>query len=433
MKQIQQDNVQDKDSNSFKKIISSSGINFIFRVFALASAFLINIIIPRLFGLEAYGNYSLVFTIAQATAMIFALGIPSALIKLVGNNSLNFLQAKKVLIKGLKATLLFSIIPILFFSVGSEFLSYDVFNNTKLVNYFFILTLSIPLFIFHEIFLYFFIATQKFRLYNLFMFVLPNLLLMLFLYLFILFKGPEHYSFLAFAISIFIVVVIEAIMIFELKPKKETSIVSSRELVKIASPLMFSSLMLFLLNWTDVIILGIMMSERDVALYNIAYKVGSVGFLVIVSVNLITMPKMAKLYGEGNMEGLKKLIHQSTKLIAVLSIPIVAGLIILSDFILSLFGEEAIEGKSTMIIVAIGVLFSAVCGNIDQILNMTGNEKVFRNIAISCFFVNVILNYILIPYYGINGSAIASLITNIVLNIISLIYMRKKLGFYTFA
>lgn len=426
-------NVNDKESNSFKKVIYSSGVNFIFRVFGLLTSFLTTIIITRLFGLDTFGNYSLVFTIAQAAAMIFALGIPSALIKIVGNNNLNFLQAKKILIKAIKITAGISLIPILVFSFGADFISTEIFKSEELINYFLIITLSMPLFIFHEIFLYFFIATKKFRQYNLFMFVLPNFFLIVFLYLFYYFNQPEYYSFLAFAVSILVVVTLEAITIFELNPKKETSFVSTRELVKIASPLMFSGLMLFLLNWTDVIMLGIMMKDEDVGIYNVAYKVGSVGYLVIVSVNLIIMPKMAELYGQGKMLELKKLIHNSTRLIAVLSIPIVLVLIFFREFILSLFDEDAIKGAASLIIVALGVLFSAVCGNIDQILNMTNNEKIFRNIAFGCFFVNLVLNYFLIPYYGIEGSALASLITNVILNAVGLYYVKKKLGFYTFA
>lgn len=420
-------------SNSFKKIISSSGINFVFRIFSLLTSFFTLKIISNLFGMDVLGNYTIAFTISQATAMIFALGVPITLVRLVGNNNLTFLQAKKVLIKGLKVTAAFALLPILFFWLGADFISHTIFEKEHLENYFLIVTLSLPLFIFHELFLYFFIAVKKFKQYNIFMFVLPNLLLLLFLFVFYYIEMPGYYAFLAFACSIVIVVAAEAIMIFELNPKKEVSIVSSKQLIKTAFPLMFSGLMLYLLNWTDVIILGTMVSEEQVGIYNIAFKVGSVGFLVIVSVNTIIMPKMAELYGQKRHEELKKLIQSSTRLIAVLSVPVVIGLVVLSDFILSLFDEGAIQGKTTMMIIAAGVLFSAICGNTDQILNMTNNEKLLRTITVLCFFLNIVLNYVFIPHYGINGAAIASLITNVVLNIISLYYVKKKLGFYTLA
>ena len=421
----------DLKTNSFKKVISSSGINFIFRIFGLGSSFTTTFLITRLFGIETFGNYSLVFALSQSAALFFTLGIPNTLIKIIGNNNFNFLQAKKLLIKGLKAALVFSILPMLFFYFGSEVLSQNIFHNITLRNYFLIVSITIPLFIVHEIFLYFLIATKNFMKYNLFMFVIPNLLLILLIYLFHNFDCQNHFTFIAFAIAILITILIEAFAIFELKPKKEVISISTLGLIKTASPLLFSGLFLYLLNYTNVILLGIMTDETQVGIYNIAYKIGSVGFLVIVSVSTIITPKMAELYGQGNLSDLKKLTQNATRLIAFLSIPIVLILVIFSKFILSYWGNEAVTGSLTMIIVSIGVLFSAISGNVDQILNMTENQKVLRNITIVSFFVNLVLSYFLIPNYGIEGAAIASLLTNILINILCIYFIKKKLGFYT--
>jgi O-antigen/teichoic acid export membrane protein len=419
------------NSQGFKKIITSSGVNFLFRIFGLFTSFLTTFIISRFFGIADYGNYALVFTISQAAALIFTLGIPNTLIKIIGNHNFSYLQAKKLLVKGLKITLLLSILPISFFYFGSDFLALDVFHNKQLINYFLIVTLSLPLLVVHEIFIYFFIATKNFMKYSIFMFVLPNVLLLLFLFLFYYTGMSGYYSFLAFALGILITVLVEAYTIFELKKTNEIIPFTSLELLKTASPLMFSGLLLYLLNWTDVIILGMMLDDKQVGIYNIAFKVGSVGFLVIVSVSTIITPKIAELYGGNNTSELKKLIHSSTRLIAALSLPIVIVLILFRNYILSFFGPEAIQGATTMVIVSLGVLFSAMIGNVDQILNMTNSQKILRNITAICFFVNVILNIILIPYYGIEGSAFASLVTNIIINLLCLFYIKKKLGFYT--
>ena len=195
--------------------------------------------------------------------------------------------------------------------------------------------------------------------------------------------------------------------------------------------MMFSGLLLYLLNWTDVIMLGMMVDEEQVGIYNIAYKIGSVGFLVIVSVSTVITPRMAELYGKGDLAELKKLTHQATRLIAVLSIPLVFVLLFFSEYILSFFGKEVVSGDTTLIIVALGVLFSAIVGNVDQLLNMTNHQIILRNITIAIFTLNVILNFILIPIYGINGAAFASLVSNIVINLLCVYYIKKKLGFYT--
>lgn len=418
-------------NSSFKKLISSSGVNFIFRIFGLGTSFLTTVLITRFFGVGTFGDYSLVFALSQIIALLFTLGIPNTLIKIIGNNNFTFSQAKKLLIKGLKGSLILSIIPILFFYFGSTFLSESVFHNTQLVNYFLIVSISIPLFIVHEIFLYFLIATQNFKKYNFFMFVIPNILLILFLFLFFTLDKNNYFTFIAFSLAIFITVLLEAFTIFELNPKKEAISITTVALIKTASPLLFSGLFMYLLNYTNVIMLGIMSNDKQVGIYNIAYKIGSVGFLVIVSVSTIITPKMAELYGKGNLDQLKRLTHNSTRLIAFLSLPIVLCLILFGNYILSFWGTEVITGETTLIIVSIGVLFSAMAGNVDQILNMTENQNIFRNITIFSFFVNLLLSYLLIPKYNIEGAATASLITNILINVLCLYYIKKKLGFYT--
>jgi O-antigen/teichoic acid export membrane protein len=418
-------------NNSFKKIISSSGVNFIFRIFGLITSFLSTILISRLYGVTTMGNYSLVFTISQAAAIIFTLGIPNTLIKIIGNHDYNYLQSKKLLLKGIKGALLFSTIPVLIFYLGGDFLAKTVFSNIELKNYFLIITISLPLFILHEIFLYFLIATKKFMKYNLFMFVVPNVFLIALLYLFFSFQKSGHYSFMAFAFAIISTVFMEIITVFNSKPQKVEIHLRTFDLIKAATPLLFSGLFLYLMNWTNTIMLGIMTDAEQVGIYNIAYKVGSVGFLVIVSVSTIITPKMAELYGKGELTELRKLTHNSTRLIAILSVPIVLLLIFLSKFILSFFGSEVVAGSNTLIIVSLGVLFSAMAGNVDQILNMTNNQNILRNITIFCFFVNVMLSYFLIPLYGIEGAATSSLITNILINLFCILYIKKRLGFYT--
>ena len=418
-------------NNSFKKIISSSGVNFIFRIFGLITSFLSTILISRLYGVTTMGNYSLVFTISQAAAIIFTLGIPNTLIKIIGNHDYNYLQAKKLLLKGIKGVLLFSTIPVLIFYLGGDFLAKTVFSNIELKNYFWIITISLPLFILHEIFLYFLIATKKFMKHNLFMFVVPNVFLIALLYLFFSFQKSGHYSFMAFAFAIIATVFMEIITVFNSKPQKVEIHLRTFDLIKTATPLLFSGLFLYLMNWTNTIMLGIMTDAEQVGIYNIAYKVGSVGFLVIVSVSTIITPKMAELYGKGELTELRKLTHNSTRLIAILSVPIVLLLIFLSKFILSFFGSEVVAGSNTLIIVSLGVLFSAMAGNVDQILNMTNNQNILRNITIFCFFVNVLLSYFLIPLYGIEGAATSSLITNILINLFCILYIKKRLGFYS--
>ena len=62
---------------------------------------------------------------------------------------------------------------------------------------------------------------------------------------------------------------------------------------------------------------------------------------------------------------------------------------------------------------------------------MTGLEKVLRNIIIVSGILNIVLNIVLIPYYGILGASIASAFSLILWNIWALLYIYNKYGFLT--
>ena len=53
---------------------------------------------------------------------------------------------------------------------------------------------------------------------------------------------------------------------------------------------------------------------------------------------------------------------------------------------------------------------------------MTGKQKTFQYIIFSSAIINILLNFILIPIYGITGAAISSLISLIFRNFVS-VYM----------
>ena len=71
-------------------------------------------------------------------------------------------------------------------------------------------------------------------------------------------------------------------------------------------------------------------------------------------------------------------------------------------------------------------------GSVAIILNMTGKEKVFRNIIFVALVINILLNLLLIPKFCIEGAAIASASSLIFWNLYSVYYVYKEFGVMTF-
>lgn len=209
-------------------------------------------------------------------------------------------------------------------------------------------------------------------------------------------------------------------------------IVRSRSILKTALPMLFGSATLYLMSWTDTLMLGFMRPEEEVGIYNIALKVASLTGLIIVAVNSIAAPKISELFSQDKIEAYKKFIHQTTGLIFLTSLPIVVLIFLLPEFILKIFGQEFVNGKISLLILTFGKFSGAFCGPVLVILNMSGKEKTARNILAAIGALNILLNGLFIPRWGIEGAALATMTTTLIWNFLSVFYIYRYFKFWTF-
>jgi O-antigen/teichoic acid export membrane protein len=213
-------------------------------------------------------------------------------------------------------------------------------------------------------------------------------------------------------------------------PSTEENVTHNR-IFALALPLLLASSTAFLMNWTDTLILTYFRTSEEVAVYNIALKFATVGKLVLMAINSIAAPKFAEFYGLGDNKGLGKVVRQSTKLIFWTSIPFLVLFVLFPNFFLGLYGEEYLAGALSLSILASAQFFSAISGSVGHLLQMTGKQKVYQNIILVSTVLNIGLNIILIPQYGIVGAAITGFITIVSRNLFSVIYIYRTYGFLT--
>ena len=74
--------------------------------------------------------------------------------------------------------------------------------------------------------------------------------------------------------------------------------------------------------------------------------------------------------------------------------------------------------------------FSVLMGQVGQVMALTGHEKIT---AVAVFFsviINIILNLILVPDYGMNGAAIATALSIVIWNGILAYWTVRKTGLH---
>ncbi|QWF33146.1 MULTISPECIES: polysaccharide biosynthesis C-terminal domain-containing protein [unclassified Pseudoalteromonas] len=177
---------------------------------------------------------------------------------------------------------------------------------------------------------------------------------------------------------------------------------------------------------SDNIMLSIMgESLSSIGLYGVCSLI-FVNALFIPSVILITdFVYLSNL----SLHKVKSYLFEYWKFIIVPLLSVCISFILWGDVILSfLFGDIYTQAAKTLQILSLGIFFGVMFRvPIGNLLNAKGLASF--NVCISLIFalVNIVLNYILIPLYGINGAAWATVCTICISSAISLFYLLYKL------
>ena len=184
------------------------------------------------------------------------------------------------------------------------------------------------------------------------------------------------------------------------------------------------------ISQVDILFLGAMRSAAEVGIYAVAVKLSILTSFVLSALNVIVAPKFSEMYFKNDMQGLKSLAQNASKLMFVSTIPIITVFLLFGKFLLGLFGAGFEHGYHALLILMAGHIVNSLCGPVGYFLNMTENHKQLNIIVLGSGLLVVVLNYVLIPEYGIEGAAAASAIGMILWNISASIYQKYKFGFY---
>ena len=162
--------------------------------------------------------------------------------------------------------------------------------------------------------------------------------------------------------------------------------------------------------------------------YEQAEKIARLALTVVTSVAAVILPRVANLYNNGEKEHAVDYVYKGYKFVWLLSIPIMFGLISISDvFVPIFFGkgyDMAIPLVSIFSVLVLAVSLAYVSGY--SFLIPIGKQNVYTGVVSICAVINFVLNICLIPRIGAIGAAIASIIAEILGAALQIIYCCKK-------
>lgn len=163
-----------------------------------------------------------------------------------------------------------------------------------------------------------------------------------------------------------------------------------------------------LLQNTDVLIVSAYLSPSDVAIYFAAAKTMALIMFVHYAVGSASANRFAAHSARGDHDALARDVRDAVHLTFWPSL-LLGGIILLcGEFLLSLFGPEFVAGYPVMMILVVGFLARSAMGPSEFLLNMAGQQVACASIFAASAVLNIVLNVLLVPVYGLPGAAIST-------------------------
>ena len=179
---------------------------------------------------------------------------------------------------------------------------------------------------------------------------------------------------------------------------------------------------------TDVLMLGAIKGVDAAGLYAPANRGAQLITFILMAVGSSLAPTIASAYADSRLLDLQQTITKSVRVVAGVAFLFSATLIICGHWYLNLFGPEFIQGQRALYILCVGTFVSTSIGLSFMILNMTGHERYTAKVGWITTVLNIVLNAIFIPLWGVEGAAIATSSSIMLGGFLSLFAVRQRLG-----
>jgi O-antigen/teichoic acid export membrane protein len=424
-----------------KRLVGGTGGLLGLRVAFSGLSFLVTVLLARLLGTEGYGAYFYAF------AWIVLLGIPAIL----GTDQLLVREVATYLSKSqwglMRGLLQRANRAVLMASVGLALLAAAVgwalrghWPSSNMLPTFWVALILLP-----------FVALTRVRqgamqgLHRVALGAMPEqliqpALLLVFLsatYLFLPYRLTAPLSMGLNVAACGVAFLVGALLMYRTLPlcvKEAAPVYRDAAWARSSLPLVFLAGAGVLFSQADTLILGALKGAQAVGLYTAAHKGADFIAFVLVAQSAAFASTAASLYATGDMERLQRLVTRLARWTLLASAPLAILLIGFGRwFLLYCYGRQFTQARTALAILSCGQLANISMGSVGLLLVMTGHERDAAAAIGAGAVSNIVLNFALVPRWGLEGAAVAYACGMILWNIWMAVTLYEKVGIHSTA
>jgi O-antigen/teichoic acid export membrane protein len=181
-----------------------------------------------------------------------------------------------------------------------------------------------------------------------------------------------------------------------------------KEWLAVSLPLLLMSGLGIILRSTDTLMVGYFKGTTEAGVYAVASRAALLVPFMLTAVNTMAGPMISEYHAAGERRRLQRTLKVGAWAAFVFAIFVSAVLIGAGQPVLSVFGEEFMAGYAPMLILVGGQIFNCSTGSVGHLLTMTGYQNQAAAILGVAAAANIALNALLVPSFGALGAALAT-------------------------
>ena len=181
-----------------------------------------------------------------------------------------------------------------------------------------------------------------------------------------------------------------------------------RKAVMIGIPSIFTNLSHFILASSDNLMISKICGTRDVAVYSIAYSVGSLIGMVTSAIGASFIPYSYQMI---KYHEYKRLEQRTNFVVLFVSGMIISIMFFGREIVLLFAGYRYFECVNLIVPIGIGIFFNYLVTIFSRILQYQLRNMTLMMTSIGCALFNIILNFIFIPVCGYRAAAYTTMIS----------------------
>ncbi len=191
-------------------------------------------------------------------------------------------------------------------------------------------------------------------------------------------------------------------------------------------PLTVTSGATLIISQADIVILGLFAPTGDIGVYRVAVQLALLTAFASQLAASLLGPAVAQHRAAADMVALRALVTRAARYTGALTLPVFVVLLFIGEWLVqAVFGAQFVAAYEPLVWLMAGQLVVAIAGPMGIVMNFCGHERRNSQLLLVSCAINVVLNFILIPAYGLTGAAVATSVALSVRSLAQWVFVRQ--------